>query len=64
VLVNSRSRSASVLLPWSMWAIMQKLRIFFNGERFYRTRRYGRFAPGCMFGYGPTRYCHCSATAR
>jgi hypothetical protein len=26
--VNSSSRSASVLFPWSMWAIMQKLRMF------------------------------------
>ena len=29
VLVNSSKRSAKVDLPWSMWAIMQKLRIFF-----------------------------------
>jgi len=27
--VFSNSRSASVLLPWSMWAMMQKLRMFF-----------------------------------
>src|ERR1700679_1498064 len=26
--VNSKSRSASVLLPWSIWAMMQKLRIW------------------------------------
>ena len=32
VLVNSNNRSASVLLPWSMWAIMQKLRICFTLE--------------------------------
>ena len=26
------SRSANVLLPWSMWAMMQKLRMFFMSE--------------------------------
>ena len=29
VCVNSMSLSARVLFPWSMWAIMQKFRIFF-----------------------------------
>lgn len=29
VLVNSSRRSAKVDLPWSIWAIMQKFRIFF-----------------------------------
>src|ERR1700710_282373 len=29
VLVISRRRSARVLFPWSIWAIMQKFRIFF-----------------------------------
>jgi len=29
VLVFSNRRSANVLLPWSMWAMMQKLRMFF-----------------------------------
>ena len=41
VLVNSSRRSARVLLPWSMWAMMQKLRIFFTEGGFSATRRYG-----------------------
>ena len=29
VLVNCNKRSANVLFPWSMWAMMQKFRIWF-----------------------------------
>jgi len=30
--VASIRRSASVLLPWSMWAMMEKFRIFWIGN--------------------------------
>jgi hypothetical protein len=43
-------RSASVLLPWSMWAMMEKLRMWFmqigDALNAVRTKRRSRFSAG------------------
>ena len=44
--VSSRKRSASVDLPWSMWAMIEKLRMRSMGERPSTARPGGPVAAG------------------
>src|SRR3954451_17319810 len=47
--VNSSNRSASVLLPWSMWATIEKLRMYFGSGM---EEGYGRQDAGDREFYG------------
>jgi hypothetical protein len=50
VLVCSSSLSAKVLLPWSIWAMMQKFLIFFISGKDKRLQRSSKYDFGFDLG--------------